>query len=107
PTNGRDCFRDALAAIRPQVDQVFVVYNGQGESYLGEILDSIDTWVIDEWINVPTWEINISKWWNLALNQIALSASKRKPYDVAIINDDAIVPEHWVGAVCERMRALG
>jgi len=59
-------------------------------------------------------DVNISRWWNMGLDYIdtwnrfakgfGFAANK---WDVAILNDDAIVPEGWFDAVSGTMRQMG
>ena len=51
---------------------------------------------------------NLSRLWNLGLERAAASLSDGSmPFDVAVINDDAIPPPGWWDAVSETMRANG
>ena len=53
---------------------------------------------------------NISRWWNqgfdLAKRVNDLSDGATKEYDVAVLNDDVIVPEGWFNAVAGKMREM-
>jgi hypothetical protein len=51
---------------------------------------------------------NISRMWNLGL-EMAKDYSRRAglPYDVAILNDDAVVPSDWFARVTAEMRKTG
>lgn len=108
PSNGRDCLLDAVEAIRGQVDKVLVVWTSQqGHNQ-----------VFPQWAERPPdkvmvlydlqslKEVNISRWWNLGLNWTQRQVDAPK-WDVAVINDDAIVPEGWFDAVSATMRQLG
>lgn len=46
---------------------------------------------------------NISRMWNLGLDSVHEHA-KGEPYDVAVLNDDAIVPPDWFDRVVSAMR---
>jgi hypothetical protein len=52
--------------------------------------------------------VNISWWWNQGLDSVAnhVSRTEAAKWDVAIINDDVIVPEGWFDAVSGAMRGL-
>lgn len=115
PTNGRECLKRAYDAIRPQVDDVVIVNTTRD-------LEEKHPWVIGECHRVIDTEgINISRWWNRGLRRAErIHDIKTRPtgpvgqlmwdpvqYEVAIINDDAIVPEGWVNAVSNEMRARG
>lgn len=111
PSNGRECLWDCLDAIRPQVDMVFVVYTGRliTESERDRILRY--GYTLYEGPENP----NISRWWNQGLDavhdltdqsiQVADKVWHQK-YDVAILNDDAIVPEGWFDVVSGTMRTM-
>lgn len=94
-----DDFRDCLAAIRPQVDHVIVV--SHRANYTSRYVKGVTiTYYADE---IP----NISKAWNLGLyaaQDHARHAAAPAPYDVAVLNDDAIVPPDWFRWVTEAMR---
>lgn len=106
PTNGRPCHKRAFAAIREQVDRVIIVEGGP------------DAKTIEHQFVVREPELNISRWWNLGLTLAAsqmqdinqerrnAGAGDLTKWDVAIINDDAIVPEGWFRAVSEKMREM-
>lgn len=98
PTNGRACFKDCIAAIDEQVDDVVVVEGGPDAVTL-----SLDLGV--SIIREP--ELNISKWWNLGLTLIESKVRDEwkgvTGWNVAILNDDTIVPDGWMEAVCSAM----
>lgn len=97
PTNGRACFKDCLAAIDEQVDDVVVIEGGPDAQVLS--LD-LEVSIIRE----P--ELNISKWWNLGLTVVESKAREwgEKQWNVAILNDDTIVPPGWMTACTTAMR---
>lgn len=108
PSNGRDCLWDCLDAIGPQVDQVLVVYT-KGTVGTGE-MDRVLRYgyTIYEGSQDP----NISRWWNRGLHAVTrdmgFNGNARSPkFDVAVLNDDAIVPEGWFDAVSGTMRQMG
>jgi len=96
PTNGRACFKDCLLAIEPQVDEVIVVEGGPEAARV--------PWVEHPVIREP--ELNISKWWNLGLEmaQLLAKGAGAPQWNVAILNDDTIVPTGWMSAVTAAMR---
>ena len=106
PSNGRECLRQCHDAIRPQVDQVVVVIGSKEndafpfESPLPE--DTVYWWKGDA---TP---INISLWWNMGLETAEGMAKHRSQtkFDVAVLNDDVIVPEGWFDAVAGTMRQM-
>lgn len=102
PTNGRPCITDCLNAIGPQVDKVFVVDTNTEAAW--KIADyEGDVYFVDVDAGV-----NISWWWNRGLDSVARYASRgdHKKWDVAILNDDVIVPEGWFDAVSGTMRGM-
>ena len=109
PSNNRPCVRDCVAAIAPQVDCVITVWTGDA---VGS--DSFTTGVQPQYVSLnDPGDINISRWfnkgldyvetWNEVANAFGSSANK---WDVAILNDDAIVPEGWFDAVAGKMREM-
>lgn len=109
PTSNRPqvCLR-SIGAIASQVDVVYVVDNGDQTP----MPDPPDTSYInyypiryDRQGQIP----NLSLIWNLGLEQIAadMIAQGFEQWDVAILNDDAIVPEGWFDAVSKTMRQMG
>jgi hypothetical protein len=94
-------FADALAAIRPQVDAVIVIAH-MFPDYVDDCRDWADGGVIDYSEDPP----NISRMWNLGLEAVAKLADGQ-PYDVAVLNDDAIVPPDWFETITSAMRQVG
>lgn len=98
PTNGRECLEQCLGAIRPQVDDVILVVQDPTC-----VVNMPGTVVLDL---MP--ELNISRWWNLGLDmalQMAYDTDEYgAQYNVAILNDDVIVPPGWFEAVSNGMR---
>lgn len=100
PSNGRECLRQCFDAILPQVDWVMIIRTDRTlgwEQYITEkssVLTEVDQ------------GINISKWWNAGLQWIHDWDPEwpQSKYDVAILNDDTIVPEGWFDAVAGQMR---
>lgn len=102
PTNGRECVLQSVNALLPQVNYLAVIEAGH---------DRIHNQYPDGVIVLPDHQggLNISRWWNLGLDwaeKIAL-ASDEDTWDVAIINDDVIVPPTWFCYIADDMRALG
>jgi hypothetical protein len=101
PTNGRPCLEQCLEAISPQVDLVVLV--ATGNELLPDFVLNYD--------NVGQGHrfydsLNISAWWNKGLDHAEASAVRygRPTWDVAVLNDDVIVPEGWFDAVATGMR---
>lgn len=112
PSNGRECLDDAVNAILDQVDKVIII-NTTEEQFLRYPMrsDSVNQLYASE----SGSGINISRWWNQGLYHVDywvdVVRHKQKldsvTWDVAIINDDVIVPEGWVQAVAQNMRDRG
>jgi hypothetical protein len=92
PSNGRACLADCVHAIADQVDRVIIINTGEAR-----------------WVHGPTiyhhadvlGQVNISSWWNQGLDIAAKMAEVdgETEWDVAVLNDDAIVPPGWMQAV--------
>jgi hypothetical protein len=85
PTRDRpEEYAACVAAIEPQVDDIITVCHGKSSvAYSAGLPISYNH-------DAP----NISAMWNLGLDCLA-EAFPDVPYDVAVINDDAVVPPHW------------
>jgi hypothetical protein len=104
PTNGRECVTDCIDAILPQVDHVIAVCTAPQMRGKNSWYDQIHK------LYMPG-PINISHWWNWGLDAVRISVEEdldQRPakWDVAILNDDVIVPEGWFDAVAGKMREL-
>lgn len=100
PTNGRECVDQAIAHLLPQVTHIFIVGGGPNRQ-VREYPDQIT--LIDD----PDPSYNISRWWNLGLEAVAILVGDDIAYDVAVINDDVLVPEGWLPCISSKMRELG
>ena len=104
PSNARECLTDCIDAIIKQVDQVIVVCTTNACRGKISWYDQVVK------LSVLNPEINISRWWNHGLEFVYDTLPKQDPgptkWDVAIINDDVIVPEGWFDAVSGSMRQL-
>lgn len=109
PTNGRECVDQAIEAIYPQVDRVLITWTGDWASRRQLPRPDDNKILYTIWRNRSNDHApNISAWWNEGLES-ARTMSKhdfpgRETWDVAIVNDDAIVPEGWFDAVSTAMR---
>lgn len=102
PTNGRDCVDRAIAAVDHQVHWIVVVESGPSitrREYTNEKVVVLQ--------GGP--ELNISHWWNVGIDWAAeyAQAAEVETWDVAVINDDVILPTTWMCYVADDMRALG
>lgn len=99
----------AITAIGKQVDMVYVVDNGDNEPLVVEDVlgDHPNCYIIqyDKQGQVP----NLCLFWNIALDLIQADAKRMSAdqWDVAILNDDAVVPEGWFQVVSSAMREHG
>jgi hypothetical protein len=112
PSNGRECLKDSVKAIMDQVDRVVIVATG-GDTAFWAVMRS---WVKVEVLGVIRPEANISVWWNAGLNRVERRVTQpiaggqivlQHKWDVAVLNDDAIVPEGWFDAVAGTIRQMG
>jgi hypothetical protein len=109
PTNGRACLKDCLEAIVPQVHSTVLIHTVPDS--MTRALEMIEAMPAPQGvggichIEVTRPQVNISWWWNLGLNYWATEAHTPK-WDVAILNDDVIVPEGWFDAVSGTMRTM-
>lgn len=106
PTTGRACLRQCLDAITPQVDQVILVHAPLEEEF--------ERWWVNDYSTYdvfvpPTERRNISRWWNIGIDHAKRFAriEQAKQWEVAIVNDDAIVPFDWFDRVAGSMRQMG
>jgi hypothetical protein len=106
PTTGRECYDQALAAITPQVDDVFAIW---APRYQAE----------EDWVKAPPdghlvagigidEKRNISRWWNIGIDRCKEEARRAGAarWDIAILNDDVIVPADWFDRVAGTMRSM-
>lgn len=93
-------FRDCMSAILPQVDRVFVV------SHAAPYTRFLPSVTVIPFYAPTLADMNISRAWNFGLDRAHVWA-QGQPYDVAVLNDDAIVPPDWFRVVTEAMRRAG
>jgi hypothetical protein len=103
PTNGRECVVRAVNALLPQVNYLAVVMAGPDRAYRSSYPEGVTV------LSDPDAGLNISRWWNIGLTwaEKIAQASGEDAWDVAIINDDVIVPSTWFCYVADDMRSLG
>lgn len=94
----------AYEAITGQVDQIVIINNGDfiDEYFVGS---GDHVLIVDAEVMDPP---NLSMYWNMGIDlakKFAL-ANKAAKWDVAVINDDAIVPEGWFDVVSGTMRSM-
>lgn len=103
-----DQFHACLDAIAPQVDQIAVVAHAQPGYVLPELFDVRERRA-GVGIGIAPYSVdtaNISMMWNIGLQMIN-DCMQGLPYDVAVLNDDAIVPDGWFDTVTHHMHQLG
>lgn len=109
PTTGtRASLVDAIAAIRPQVDEVLVIHNGPVREHLWSFGPARERHIV----TIPYDDgkpFNLSEAWNLGLRTANLMARAEgaQEWFGAVLNDDAIVPPGWFEAVSLTMDRLG
>lgn len=103
PTNGRPCVDDAVAHLLPQVSEIAVIEAGQRIEHR-EYPEGVTT-ILDP--ERP--DLNISRWWNLGIDWAAKRAAEQgaEQWDVAVINDDVMVPTDWLCYIANDLRGLG
>jgi len=99
PTHNRpEHLRTCIEAIRPQVNQIFVIDNASDPP-----VDVPDVFIIRN----PQQPPNLSALWNLGLEAVEIYAQSGgyDHWDVAILNDDAVPYIDWMERVCTAMRS--
>jgi glycosyltransferase involved in cell wall biosynthesis len=108
PTYNRpDVLLRALAPAVAEADTVFVIDNGDDPDKMAPVSDADPgDWLV---LRVPMRPPNLSKLWNIGLHLAARDAYSRRAeeWDVAVLNDDAIIPPGWFDAVASQMRRWG
>lgn len=106
PTRNRpEVLMDCLHSIQSQVDEVIVINNG--DDPIRELPHSVI-----EFRN-PMQPVNLSRLWNQGLNLAERRVTSQfgfqgvSSWDVAILNDDAVVPPGWFGRVSHVMHQVG
>lgn len=88
-----------LSSLEGQVDMCVVVDSG-GHSGM-----DFPSWVAR--IAYPDAEFNISRAWNIGLRFIEALMWDDWEWDVAVLNDDVIVPPGWVDRMSQTLRSTG
>lgn len=111
PTRDRPVdFDDCVRAILPQVDALIVIAHcppgENGQPYVWATLEWLDAERLLRGCQVIPYHEdppNISRMWNLGLDTAPVFAAGDR-YDVAVLNDDVIVPPDWFDRVTAAMR---
>jgi glycosyltransferase involved in cell wall biosynthesis len=111
PTRNRPAeLAAAVTALHSQDAAVVVVDNGSNPPASPPVdhhhvpLPNAPTVIVDD--EQPP---NLSRLWNVALDEVAEQATRREltAWDVAVINDDAVLPTGWYDACAAAMRETG
>lgn len=99
PSNNRECLKLCIDAILPQVHCALIVQTGGEWTGTQE-----EVFVVQD----PGTDKNISRWWNIGFDWAKVMAERNhcNQWDVAVINDDVIVPDGWFAAVAGTMRQM-
>jgi hypothetical protein len=105
PTTGRPCLKPCVEAIAPQVDRTILIYTIPW--HVDQVRDFFDMNGILFMRDVRG--PNISRWWNMGLNVAhgIADIKEQEHYEVAVLNDDVIVPAGWFDAVSAGLRTHG
>lgn len=95
--NRPELLAQCIAAIQPQVDKVLVIDNASRPP--ATVPEDVAL------LYIPDQPPNLARWWNIGLDYFANIYDGENVSDVAVLCDDAIVPEGWFAAVVEGMRA--
>lgn len=104
PTRGNrpDTLERCLAAIFSQVDQVIILVNNVDPDTDPDLSPYLAAGAMV--IRDMEEPVNLSRLWNLGLDE-ADRLRTSDQWDVAILNDDAIVPDDWFENVSRNMRS--
>jgi hypothetical protein len=98
PTEGRPCLHDCVAALADQVDlTVLVCTNGyDGLNTATPVAQVHDTDLVP----------NISRWWNIGLESVALLAQNKwlDRWNVLVVNDDTVMAPGSVATLTAGLR---
>lgn len=95
---------DCINSLEGQVHEILVIDNGD-TTPMPE--DEEKTWPRWDIIRFPEHPGNLSRAWNLGIARWRNYVNISDPWDIVILNDDAIIPPGWVAAVTNRMREQG
>jgi hypothetical protein len=92
-------FADCVKAIEPQA--AIIVIDHQSSYVMNQNI--VPVMCVQGYYEDPP---NISRMWNLGL-ELAHELADGRPYDVAVLNDDVIVPPDWFERVAGTMHKAG
>lgn len=105
PTANRpDVALDAIDSIIDQVDDIFVIDNGMRMEMPSSGGHREGHYFTTFWRPDP---FSLYRIWNFGIRLARNRAPEGRPYNIAVINDDAIVPPGWVETVSGIMRTVG
>lgn len=95
-----------MEAIQPQVDMVLIVDNASNPPVSRSMFRDEGSILL---LHSPMQPPNLSLFWNMGIRTFWHAAATRRQssWDVAILNDDAIVPPGWFMVVSDAMRRTG
>lgn len=98
PTNNRECLTLCIQAIMPQVDKVILIETAEPSLNVH--------WKLDKLAD-PRRPVNISRWWNRGLRHASALArgAGAETWDVAVLNDDVVVPPSWFDDLSTALRS--
>lgn len=106
PTANRpEVLQQCLEALLPQVDVAYVIDNGLVRPVPTEGFGENGAYIAR--VEMASEEFNLSKLWNIGLDLCSAQVPDGEPYEVAIVNDDGIIPPGWFEAVSKAMRESG
>lgn len=94
-----------IDSVKDQCDTIFVVENSDKDP-LSEPDETLTPYYLLPYDEHP---VNLSKAWNIGLDAAERDAHRlgAARWDVAVLNDDSLVPDGWFEAVSKNMRTQG
>ncbi len=107
PTHNRpEQLRALVASLGTQCDVIVIVDNASTPPVdQADLLDVVPAAVAVEVIRDEEQPPNLARFWNLMFDRCAELANGADEWDVAVLNDDAVVPTGWYGACSNGLRA--
>jgi hypothetical protein len=107
PTHNRpEQLRELVRSLGTQCDVVVIVDNASAPPVdQADLLDVVPAAVAVEVIRDEEQPPNLARFWNLMFDRCAELASGVDEWDIAVLNDDAVVPAGWYQACADGLRA--
>jgi hypothetical protein len=107
PTHNRpEQLRELVRSLGTQCDVVVIVDNASAPPVdQADLLDVVPAAVAVEVIRDEEQPPNLARVWNLMFDRCAELASGVDEWDIAVLNDDAVVPAGWYQACADGLRA--